>query len=79
MKDAYTITDIENGNYSIVKPDILFDYPKTTISFKEFEKLSNGEQIDTKCNGKVKVYFENQFLGIAVCDNSKLKLQLRLF
>ncbi len=79
LKDAYTITDIENGNYSIVKPDILFDYPQTTISFKEFEKLSNGEQIDTKCNGKVKVYFENQFLGIAVCDNSKLKLQLRLF
>lgn len=79
LKNAYTISDIEKGNYLLISPEVLFDYEKIYLNEQDFIKIKNGEQLTTLHDGKLKVYFKDKFLGIANCKNSKLKLELRLF
>lgn len=79
--DSYSLQDVENGNYDIIALDSLFDYAKIHLNKTQEKKILNGVAIDcgdfAQAN-KVKVYGENDFLGIGEITQSKLKLSLRL-
>ena len=78
LKDAFTLEEIKNGKYKIIKPDVLFDYPTINLDLKDSLKLLNGALIKINLkDGKYKLYDE-AFLGIGNVENNNLKLELRL-
>ena len=77
LKDAFTLEEIKNGKYKIIKPDVLFDYPTINLDLKDSLKLLNGALIKINLkDGKYKLYDE-AFLGIGNVENNNLKLELR--
>lgn len=80
LKDAYTLEQIEEGDFKIIPCQNVFDYKELHLNDNEFFKISNGQEIDKKLPfGEYKVFHENIFLGIGKVQNEKLKLSLRLF
>ena len=79
IKDAYSLEDIEKGNFSIIPCQDLFYYDIINLNESEFFKLKNGQQlkVDFK-NDYYKVFFQKQFLGIAEVKDNLIKLTLRL-
>ena len=79
IEDAYSLEDIEKGNFSIIPCQDLFYYDIINLNESEFFKLKNGQQlkVDFK-NDYYKVFFQKQFLGIAEVKDNLIKLTLRL-
>ena len=79
IKDAYSLEDIEKGNFSIIPCQDLFYYDIINLNESEFFKLKNGQQlkVDFK-NDYYKVFSQKQFLGIAEVKDNLIKLTLRL-
>ena len=79
LEDAFTIQDIENGNYKLINTDVIFDEKRLDINEVQYKNLCNGVMISC-LKGDYKVYYKNQFLGIGHAnEENKLKLSLRLF
>ena len=82
---SYTIEQIQNGQFKVIALDGLFPYPSITLNTHLKEKILNGVILPTTSldlpkdlDDKVKVYSENEFLGIGEIADGKLKLSLRL-
>ena len=77
IEKAYTLEDIEQGNYKIYKVEEVLDYPQIIVD-KDLElKIHNGMKIFNNWKVKDKVIFKNQdnkLLGIYEVDNQKLKV-----
>ena len=77
IEKAYTLEDIEQGNYKIYKVEEVLDYPQIIVD-KDLElKIHNGMKIFNNWKIKDKVIFKNQdnkLLGIYEVDNQKLKV-----
>lgn len=78
LSEASTFSEIENGNYKIINPDILFENPKLNIEEEQFNKIQNGSNIKIP-EGEFKIYFKDKFLGIGKSENGKFKMLIRLF
>lgn len=81
IKDASTIEDIENGNFSIIVLDRLFlDHEKVDLSDDQTVKILNGMPVKLNdfSNGEYRVYGNGEFLGLGNVENNNLKLSLRL-
>ena len=78
LKDAATLKDVEQGNYTLIDPDILFDQPRFDLEEQQFERVQNGGNIQIP-EGQFKIYFKNQFLGLGQCENGSFKMLIRLF
>ncbi|MBQ3308017.1 MAG: tRNA pseudouridine(55) synthase TruB [Bacilli bacterium] len=76
IDEAYTLEDIEKGNYHIYSIEEVLDYPQIIVD-KELEfKISNGVKIPNNWNIIDKVLFLNEkkkLLGIYEVDNQMLK------
>lgn len=81
LKDSYTLQDIENGKFSLIGADTIFEQTSISLDEREFELVRNGVQIsDMPCkDGKYKVYHDKLFLGLGEVCQGKLKLLIRLF
>ena len=77
IDEAYSIDDIEKGNYKLYKIEEVLDYPQITVD-KDLEfKIKNGMKIPNLWKIKSKVIFKNQdgkILGIYEIDNQKLRV-----
>jgi len=79
INNSYSIEEIKNGNYQIIKLDTLFDYPEINFDEDTGNKLLNGNEVFTSITeGKVKGYYNNEFIGICNVKNGKIKIELRL-
>lgn len=79
IKDSYTLQDIKDGKFSIIKLDSLFDYSKFEFGDEEGAKLLNGCEIAVDISDcKVKGYYKGEFIGICSIKNGKAKIELRL-
>lgn len=78
LKDAASLKDVEQGNYTLLDPDILFDQPRFDLEEQQFERVQNGGNIQIP-EGQFKIYFKNQFLGLGQCENGRFKMLIRLF
>lgn len=79
LKDAFTIEDVENGNYKLIPLDDLFKhYDEIHLMDEETEKILNGVAIKVNKSGELRVYGKGEFLGIGKVENDMLKFSLRL-
>lgn len=77
LNNAYTFKDIEDGNFTLINPDVLFDEPRFDLEERQFEKVQNGGNIQIP-EGQFKIYYNNQFLGLGQSKNQKFKMLVRL-
>jgi tRNA pseudouridine55 synthase len=79
LKDSFTIEDVKNGKFEIIRLDKIFDYQNIVLQDDLTLKLLNGVKIDYEANnGLYKIYSQSNFLGIGEIENNKLKFYLRL-
>ena len=78
LKDAVTLKDIEQGNFSVISPEVLFEQPRLDLNQMQFEALQNGRNLQTD-EGQFKIFFIKQFLGLGQCEKGKFKMLIRLF
>ncbi|MBQ8908899.1 MAG: tRNA pseudouridine(55) synthase TruB [Clostridia bacterium] len=86
LKDAYSLEDVTNGKYSIIKLETLFDYACIKLDEKQEAKLLNGVELPVQSlslpsnlkDDKVKVFGKDDFLGVGHIEKDRLKLSLRL-
>ena len=79
LKDAYTLDEIEKGDFKIIPCDSVFNLPKITLNEKENFKILNGQVLDYgEKDGEYKLYFGEKFLGIGEVKYGKLKMKLNL-
>lgn len=77
--NSNTLEDVENGIFTIVQLDTIFDNEKLILKKEDCLKLLNGQIINVNAsNGEYRVYDNQLFLGLGQVENSKLKLSLRL-
>ncbi len=83
IKDSVTIEEfkanIENKDYSniIGIEEIFKEIPEITIKQREYEKYLNGVKIDTdNMDGIYRIYLDNEFSGLGIVENKKLKRDL---
>lgn len=77
LEDAYTLEDIEKGNYKLIPIQDALNIPKIIVDEDLEIKIKNGVKLDNIYNIKDKVLFINQSneeLGIYQLDNNKLKV-----
>ena len=77
LNNAYTFKDIEDGNFTLINPDVLFDEPRFDLEERQFKKVQNGGNIQIP-EGQFKIYYNNQFLGLGQSKNQKFKMLVRL-
>ncbi|MGN1201422.1 MAG: tRNA pseudouridine(55) synthase TruB [Candidatus Caccovivens sp.] len=79
LKDAYTLEDVENGNFNLIKMEDVFDYENILLEESDASSLLNGQKIFyDKENGTYKLFDKNQFLGLGKVENGVLNFALRL-
>lgn len=79
LKDAYTLQEIEKGNFSLISCEEVFDYPSLKLDKIQTEKILNGQFLACEeKDGKYKVYGNFLFLGIGEVNAKVLRLTLRL-
>ena len=77
LNNAYTFKDIEDGNFTLINPDVLFGQPRFDLEERQFEKVQNGGNIQIP-EGQFKIYYNNKFLGLRQSENQKFKMLVRL-
>ena len=79
LKDAYSLDEIESGNFKVIPCDSVFNLPKISLSEKENFKILNGQILDiSEKDGEYKLYFGEKFLGVGEVKSGKLKMKLNL-
>ena len=79
LKNAYTLEEIKNGKFEVLKMDEMFDFDSLKLKDEENIKILNGVKIKTLLkNGDYKVFYEDSFLGIGEVKSGILSLKLRL-
>ena len=80
LKDAYSIEQIEKGDFEMISSESVFDYPKLSLSIKQCEKLYNGQKIVIDMeDGSYKLFSGEDFVGIGEVEKKTLTFKLRLF
>ena len=77
IEEAYTIEDVEQGNYKLYKIEELLDYPQVVVDDELEFKIKNGVKVPNNWNIKNRVIFKNRnnkLLGIYEIDNKKLRV-----
>lgn len=80
IRNSYSLDQIQKGNYKIIELDkILNRKKKIQLDDESTQKLLNGCIINTDLNnGTYRAYNQNQFLGLVIVRENKLKFKLRL-
>jgi len=76
LKEAYTLEDIEKGNYKLYSIDEVVEFPQIIVDKEIEKKIRNGVLVENKWNIEDKVLFMNknkELLGIYYRDNNYLK------
>ncbi len=78
LKDAYSLEDIEKGNFKFISCENIFDYEKLFLSSEETSRLLNGQILQNKNNnGRYKIYDNEIFIGIGEIQSERVKLIFR--
>lgn len=83
IEDSYTLNDIVNSNYELIKLDKLFDYPVIKLTDEEYSRVKNGNYLLLNNNSnKLILKYNNEDIAIYkkedniyICDimlNNKL-------
>lgn len=74
INNSYTINDIKNENYKLLKMEDVLDIPIIKIDEKMYKKISNGMKVDNVYNyEKVAFMYNNEIIAIYVKENNILR------
>lgn len=75
IEDAYSLKNIENGNYRILRLNDIFDYSKYELNDKEYQKVKNGNSLKVNLlDGKVILYYQNEEIAIYEVKDRKMSI-----
>lgn len=78
LEDAFTLENIRNGNYNIIKLDTLFNLPKLEFDEDDTSKLLNGVWLGKVLqDGIYNAYNGQTYLGVVESTNNIVKFQHR--
>lgn len=78
LEDAFTLENIRNGNYNIIKVDTLFNLPKLEFDEDDTSKLLNGVWLGKVLqDGIYNAYNGQTYLGVVESTNNIVKFQHR--
>ena len=69
IKDSYTLEEIKNNNYALLKIKDFLDYPIIDVDDELYFKIKNGVQLPNTYNIKTMVIFTYQNQEIAIYEN----------
>ena len=80
LENAYTLEDIKNNNYKLLKVEDIFTYPRLDLDKENAKKVLNGASIYNKNNytDKVLCFYENKCLAIYKSNDKYLKSYIQL-
>lgn len=79
IKNSYTLEDIKNGKYEIIKLDSIFSsLDDLELNEQEASKLLNGVNIDFNKDGEFRAYNNGEYLGNVIVADGKMAFKLRL-
>lgn len=79
IKDSYTIKDIKNGNYKILKASDALDYPTYLLNDTEYKKVSNGNKIILNKNDEhIILLYNNKEVAIYKKEADYYKAEIML-
>ena len=79
IKKSYSLKEIKEGKFQIIKLESLFNYPKYDFDSEQGEMLLNGCEVNVDLiDCKVRGYCKGEFLGICNINNKKAKIELKL-
>lgn len=80
LKDAFSLKQIQDGDFQMISCESVFDYPKYDLSNDDFQRLCNGQKLNVKLSdSNIKLYNNGKFVGTGKVDDGLLKFDLRLF
>ena len=75
IEDSYTLDDIESNNYKCMKLSDIFDYPRLDLTKEQYEKVKNGNQLETDLSdGFVLLYYNDEEIAIYEIKNKIMKI-----
>lgn len=75
IEDSYTLGDIESNNYKCMKLSDIFDYPRLDLTKEQYEKVKNGNQLETDLSdGFVLLYYNDEEIAIYEIKNKIMKI-----
>ena len=79
IKDSYTINNIKEGKYQILKAKDVLDYPVYDLSENEYNKVKNGNKITLKSDSKyIILTYDNKEIAIYEKDKFVYKAKIML-
>ena len=80
INNSYTINDIINNNYKLLKVEEFLDYPHLYLDAITLKKVRNGANIPNINNYKDKVlcFYNNKVIAIYIRENNYLKNYIQL-
>ena len=80
INNSYTINDIINNNYKLLKVEEFLDYPHLYLDAITLKKVRNGANIPNINNYKDKVlcFYNNKVIAIYIKENNYLKNYIQL-
>lgn len=64
IKDAYTLKDVENGNYRFISLESVLEHEKRYITKENRKQIMNGNILERKSEKEYFFYYENEILKV---------------
>lgn len=79
LNDSYTLEDIVNNNYKLLKVANIFTYPVIELNKEEYLRVINGNIVELNCiQPKVILTYNNEEIAIYKKDNDLYKCYIML-
>ena len=79
INDSYTISDIENGNYKLLKAKDVLNYPIYNLDDEEFFKVKNGSKMNFDNNNEfILLMYNDEEIAIYKKENDIYRVSVML-
>ena len=81
LENAYNPDEIDGVDISklLIAPDSVLTFEELRLTRELFVELENGRPCEVNAvNGTYKVYYESEFIGVGIVENSLLKIKARI-
>ena len=73
IENAYSLEDIENGNFKILSLEDLIDIETVNINDEDYFKIKNGQVLDRNADKYILFKYNNQEVALYQKYNNKIK------
>ena len=78
IEDSFSLKDIENNNYKLLKAEEILDYPRLYLNEENVKTVKNGGKLPNLGNYQVLCMYQDKCLAIYESNNEYLKSYIQL-